>query len=185
MAGKTCARWQAVLMLLLTILLLTTPTMGYAAIDLESQQEESAITNTGNNEDHVIEPLALTNGKIVFSPSITSKNNYVAVNGSLNYSAVVGASYEYYDELVDGRLSNPLLSSTNMSGISFKYESYNSYLGGPAWRARKGVFVIGSATYYLNANTKSYSTGTYNAKLGGGPGYLPSQYPCSARLTVR
>lgn len=132
-----------------------------------------------------MEPLEVMNGKIEFIPSVTTPSTWVDVNGSLTYSAIAGISYEYYDELVDGRLSKPLVSSTNISGISFQYESYNSYLGGPAWRARKGFSVLGTETRYLDADTKANSTGTYKAKLGGGPGYLPSQYPCSAWLNVR
>jgi hypothetical protein len=164
-------RWRAVLVAALAVVLLTTPVaVGFAAAE--------------SNNNGTVQPQYITDGRLEFSPSRTNPLKWVSVNGWLSYTAAVGISYEYYDELVDGRLVQPSVTSTNLSPISFKYESYNSYLGGPAWRARKGFWVCGSSTAYLNASTRATATGTYKAKLGGGPGYIPNPYPCSAWLYV-
>lgn len=168
MAGKSGTWWQTLLVMgLAVVLLLSTPVpVGFAA----------AIANNNST----VQPQYITNGQIQFVPSTTKPSTWVSVNGSINYTALVGLSYEYYDELVDERLAQPSVTSTNLSPISFQYDPNSSYLGGPVWRARKGFWIVDSTTAYLNANTYASSTGTYKALLGGGPGYIPSAYPFSA-----
>jgi len=174
----------SLLMVAAVVLTVAPLTVGFAATDVASNSAEVLIDRHPNRPTEIVGPLYITDGEIEFVPSVTSPYAWVDVNGWLKYRAYAGISYEYYDELVDGRLHKPLISSTNIGGISFVYESHNKYLGGPAWRAREGFWVLGTVRKYLNADTTAFSTGTYKAKLGGGPGYIPSAYPLSAWLYV-
>jgi len=128
--------------------------------------------------------MAITNGYITFSPSTTSPNTWVYLKSWLDYHPIVGASYESYDELVDGRLAEPLVISTNLPNLALEYQQFNNDLSGPAWHFRSSFWIIGDSHMYLNVKTKASTTGTYKALLGGGLGYIPYPNPYSAYLYV-
>ncbi|MBE8538984.1 hypothetical protein [Geoglobus acetivorans] len=109
---------------------------------------------------------------------------WVYLNSWMDYTAIVGVSYESYDELVDGRLYQPVVTSTNLPNLALEYQQFNNDLGGPAWHYRSSFWVIDSTHMYLNVKTKVGSTGTYKALMGGGPGYIPYAYPYTAYLYV-
>ncbi len=179
---KRVRRLICVLLVLVMLGCIVNPAMA-----VEYKLNQSTMSNV-TKIDRKVEPMAINNGHLEFNPSTTSTNKWVYLKGWLDYYPIVGISYESYDELVDGRLTKPLVTSTNLPNLTLEYKQFNKDLGGPAWHFHSSFWVIGfniGVTHrYLNVITKANATGTYKALLGGGPGYIPYPYLWSANLYV-